>query len=405
MQINDILTDFYFFGFLLGLVLCVALLAGSPGRQFANRWLALLVAVISLFVLRKIPYSSGLILDYPHFMGLYPLAFALGPLLYLYARALVRGEMRFNRALGVHFVPMVLVFLSLIPLFALSTEDKHKVATAYFTGEFAEEIRMLGYWGYSIVLLSWLHFSCYCFALIQLLRLHEVRILDRFSDIEKVSLQWLRQLTYFCLLVALAGLAVHSLAFLLDYPLSSPITLYTEMLLVMLIYVVGYMGLRQPAIFQPGGSPITSAAPQSSPEQGDTSDEADTKYEKSSLTEGAAEAYKAELLELMAREKPFLESELTLSKLSECSGIQHHHLSQVINANLGRNFYDFINQYRVDTAKELLADPQKAREAITDIAMAVGFNNKNSFYKAFKSQVAMTPAEYRRQELKTGAEH
>jgi len=411
MQINDILTGFYFFGFLLGGVLCAALLAGSPGRQFANRWLALLVAVISIFVLRKIPFSSGFILNYPHFMGLYPLAFALGPLLYLYTRALARGEMRFNRASGIHFVPMVLVFLSLIPLYALSTEDKHKVATAYFTGEFAEEIRLLGLWGYSIVLLSWLHFSCYCFAVIQLLRRHEVHILDQFSDLEKVSLQWLRLLTHFCLLVAMVGLAVHLLAFLLHYPLSSSITLYTEILLVLLIYVVGYMGLRQPAIFQPvlEGSPPTGIAspsdPQSAPEQAYTSDEADTKYEKSSLTDGAAKAYKADLLELMARDKPFLDSDLTLSKLTECSGIPHHHLSQVINAKLGRNFYDFINQYRVEIAKELLADPQKSGVAIIDIAMAAGFNNKNSFYKAFRNQVAMTPAEYRRQQLKTGTEH
>jgi AraC-like DNA-binding protein len=417
MQINDILTDFYFFGFLLGLVLCAALMAGGSGRQFANRWLALLVAVISIFVLRKVPFTSGLILQYPHFMGLYPLAFALGPLLYLYTRALARGETRFNRASGIHFVPLVLVFLSLIPIYALSTEDKHKVATAYFTGEFADEIRMLGYWGYCIVLMSWLHFSCYCLGVILLLRRHEVYILNQFSYIEKVSLQWLRLLARFCLLVALAGVAAHSLAFQLDYPLASPITVYTEMLLVLLIYVVGYMGLRQPAIFQPSPEEPSSPMPASSPKSPlattatqsnlvamDTPDDAFTKYEKSSLTDGAAETYKAELLELMARDKPFLDSELTLTKLSELTDIQHHHLSQVINANLGRNFYDFINHYRVETAKELLADPQKPREAITDIAMAAGFNNKNSFYKAFRNQLDMTPAEYRRQALKTGAE-
>ncbi len=419
MQINDILTDFYFFGFLLGVVLCAALMAGGSGRQFANRWLALLIAVISIFVLRKIPFTSGLILHYPHFMGLYPLAFALGPLLYLYARTLARGEVRFKRTSGIHFIPLVLVFLSLFPLYALSTEDKHKVATAYFTGEFADEIRMLGYWGYFIVLMSWVHFSCYCFGVIQLLRRHEVRILNQFSYIEKVSLQWLRQLTYFCLLVALTGLAVHSLAFLLDYPLASPITVYTEMLLVLLIYVVGYMGLRQPAIFQPvlnepgsplqdssPGSPVAATAARSGQVGDDTGNGEDpAKYGKSSLTDGAAEAYKVILLELVARDKPFLDAELTLSRLSECADIPLHHLSQVINAKLGQNFYDFINQYRVETAKELLVDPDNARKAITDIAMAAGFNNKNSFYKAFRSQVAMTPAKYRQQEQKTGPEY
>jgi AraC-like DNA-binding protein len=151
-------------------------------------------------------------------------------------------------------------------------------------------------------------------------------------------------------------------------------------------------------------SPLATTATQSNLVAMDTPDDAFTKYEKSSLTDGAAEAYKAELLELMARDKPFLDSELTLTKLSELTDIQHHHLSQVINANLGRNFYDFINHYRVETAKELLADPQKPREAITDIAMAAGFNNKNSFYKAFRNQFDMTPAEYRRQALRTGAE-
>ena len=96
-----------------------------------------------------------------------------------------------------------------------------------------------------------------------------------------------------------------------------------------------------------------------------------------------------ELEELMATERPYLDSKLTLAQLADLLGISSNYLSQVINQQTGRNFFDYINSHRVNAAKEILADPARARVGVLTIAMDSGF------YDAFKQHANMTPSQYR----------
>jgi AraC-like DNA-binding protein len=75
--------------------------------------------------------------------------------------------------------------------------------------------------------------------------------------------------------------------------------------------------------------------------------------------------------------------------------LRPHHLSQILNEQLGKSFYDFINEHRVAHAKELLTANADAAMTILDIAFASGYANKASFYNAFKRFVGMTPTRYR----------
>ena len=68
----------------------------------------------------------------------------------------------------------------------------------------------------------------------------------------------------------------------------------------------------------------------------------------------------------------------------------------VINRHFGVNFYEFINQYRVDEAKRMLVSEDYKNTTITDIYLMVGFNSKSVFYTFFKKKVGMTPSQYRR---------
>ena len=102
-----------------------------------------------------------------------------------------------------------------------------------------------------------------------------------------------------------------------------------------------------------------------------------------------------ELEELMATERPYLDSKLTLAQLADLLGISSNYLSQVINQQTGRNFFDYINSHRVNAAKEILADPARARVGVLTIAMDSGFNSKSAFYDAFKQHANMTPSQYR----------
>lgn len=120
------------------------------------------------------------------------------------------------------------------------------------------------------------------------------------------------------------------------------------------------------------------------------------KYEKVRLSPEAAERYLKKLLHFMEAEKPYLDSDISLPKLSENIHIPDHYLSQVINARLKQNFYDFINFYRIEEAKRILTTPKQNHLTIHAIAFEVGYNSKSAFNRAFKKYVKMTPFDFRK---------
>ena len=73
-----------------------------------------------------------------------------------------------------------------------------------------------------------------------------------------------------------------------------------------------------------------------------------------------------------------------------------HALSQLINEELGQNFFDYINSFRIQEFERRLVDPRNAHVSILGIAMDVGFNSKSSFNTAFRKFKGMTPSEYRK---------
>lgn len=123
------------------------------------------------------------------------------------------------------------------------------------------------------------------------------------------------------------------------------------------------------------------------------------KYAKSGLSEEQLGAYQNRLETVMRSEKVYLRSDLTLPRLAEAVDCSVNHLSQVINSGFGMSFFDYINQYRVAYAKELLAENGTQNTAILNIAFSVGFNSNSAFYTAFRKFAGQTPVQYRRTQL------
>jgi len=117
-------------------------------------------------------------------------------------------------------------------------------------------------------------------------------------------------------------------------------------------------------------------------------------YKKSGLNKEEAHMILSNLESLMVSDQPYLDSELSLGKLSLKLNISKHKLSQVINEYLGKNFFDFVNDYRIKNAKRLLADPNNNHFKIITLAFDSGFNSKSTFYKLFKKVEGITPLEY-----------
>ena len=148
--------------------------------------------------------------------------------------------------------------------------------------------------------------------------------------------------------------------------------------MVAFIGITSYFCIIQPDIFN--GKPIKAAIPF-------------IKYETSGLSNNFAKELRGQLDLLMCREKPFLNPELGLNDLSEKLDISRHHTSQLINEQYGKNFYEFINMYRIVEAKKLLGESENL--TIEEIAYKSGFNNRISFYKSFKKYEGMAPTQYR----------
>ena len=76
--------------------------------------------------------------------------------------------------------------------------------------------------------------------------------------------------------------------------------------------------------------------------------------------------------------------------------ISPYHISQVFNDCFNKNFYDFINLYRIEESKKLLRNPKNNEKTILEILYEAGFNSKSTFNALFKKHTGVTPTEYRK---------
>ena len=101
----------------------------------------------------------------------------------------------------------------------------------------------------------------------------------------------------------------------------------------------------------------------------------------------------------MEQEKPYLDNELSLPKLALSLDVSPNNLSQVIYERFSMNFFDFFNSFRIEEAKQQLINLDPKRVTILGVALDSGFNSKSAFYTGFKKHTAMTPTQFRKQQL------
>jgi ligand-binding sensor domain-containing protein/AraC-like DNA-binding protein len=121
------------------------------------------------------------------------------------------------------------------------------------------------------------------------------------------------------------------------------------------------------------------------------------KYSTSALPEERIEEVLPKLKRLMEEEKVYLDAELNLQELARRAGIHYNYLSRIINEKFGLSYNDYVNGYRIEEARRMLADPANAGKTILDIAYDTGFYSKSVFNTAFKKITGTTPSQYRKQ--------
>ncbi len=107
-------------------------------------------------------------------------------------------------------------------------------------------------------------------------------------------------------------------------------------------------------------------------------------------------SHKNKLVEIMENKQPFLDPEINLVRLAEMLDVTPHQLSYIINSGFEENFFQFVNRYRVEKAKELL---KSGDQKLTMLAVAFdsGFNSKTTFNTTFKKMTTLTPSEFKKQ--------
>ncbi len=124
------------------------------------------------------------------------------------------------------------------------------------------------------------------------------------------------------------------------------------------------------------------------------------KYAKSGLSSAQLFQYKSRLNQLMRSQHAYLQPDLTLPKLAQAVDCSVNHLSQVINSGFGMSLFEYLNQFRIRHAQDLLSNVDSHADTVLKIAFTVGFNSNSAFYAAFKKCVGQSPAQYRRSQLK-----
>ena len=118
------------------------------------------------------------------------------------------------------------------------------------------------------------------------------------------------------------------------------------------------------------------------------------KYGGSKLSEKQIGEYLQVITDHMEKNNPYLDKNLTLTKLGTDIGIHPHLVSRVINEKLGLNFSNFINRYRVNYSKQFLIGDFLTKYTISSIGHEAGFNSRSAFYTSFRKFIGMTPGDF-----------
>lgn len=116
-----------------------------------------------------------------------------------------------------------------------------------------------------------------------------------------------------------------------------------------------------------------------------------------SAAAGEDARFRERLLSLMQDERVYRQEGLTIALLARKLDLPEYRLRRIINQQLGyRNFTAFLNDFRIEEACRVLADPAQERLPILNLALDLGYGSSGPFNRAFRARTGQTPTEYRR---------
>ncbi len=334
-------------------------------NRAANRFLALALLVVVLWMARVLGIDIGLGAYFPYWSWL-PLQFslALGPLIYFYVLKTTRPEYKFRFDDLLHFWPLMLE----LGAFALQVWESIKTGAAiYDTPAFHQ-------WNPVLQLLAFISVLIYLYKCYLLTERFYRRLKFNGGDRYRYELRWLRNLLAGFGLLWLLWIPYTVVDYFCYHHQLNIHAYYPFYLLLTVIFTrIATVAYLRPEVGSPVYAPWVPIPPPPS----------EIKQKGIWLKN----AMKANLY--------YQDPELSLSSLAEKLELGAHELSRIINTVLKKSFNDFINEYRVADVIQKMQDPDFAHITLLGIAYESGFNSKTTFNRAFRQLTGKSPFEYK----------
>ena len=360
-----------FIGILQGLIFAVLLINRSFQRKNqSDFWLGALLISLCLSTVSDFIGFAGVYDAFKKYKDLtfFPFdnPFAYGVLIYLYVQTLTNEKRRLTRRDWLLFVPAFIFYIYQFWAFAQTMDFKNQYEKAFHIPYISPLFTVT-----SIAFNAFLLILC-----LKHYRQYRTWLDENYSDTEKIKFDWLRNFLYvFTAIIALTALfnLTNNFLFKLSYMQFFWLS-FANAFAIYYLAIAGY--LRSQTIelrFTPPPEIIQI--------------EPETK--KNPISENDLEKFKQRLQNLMQNDKMYLEPNLTLTDLSRQIGVNSTVLSYTINNGFGKNFNDFVNEYRIAEVKEKLKDGENT--TLLGIAFDCGFNSKATFNRAFKKFTGVSP--------------
>ena len=327
------------------------------------------------------------------------------PLMFMYVKEISEERFKFRAIHLLHFLPAILMLFVQFGMFiGLESSDR----TLLFQpkeniGNHEQLQNFMQVYSISILVL-FIQVISYSISMLRKLFRHRRNIVANYSYKEKISLNWL----FAFVILYLCYFAFEIFIYLFPVLLVSETTYFS--IVSLHIFVVGIWGLRQKDIYlTPKVKPLIISQLQNNPPieqvipesvEKKLSNDNKKNIEIIKKHELLSDSQKKELAEriavLMEQEKVYLRAELSLDEMAEMLFIHKNYVSYVINDVFNVNFYNYINNYRIQEAKRMLADPQYNNLSIEGIAKSCGYKSRNVFYPVFKKFEGITPMEFKK---------
>jgi AraC-like DNA-binding protein len=333
-------------------------------RQKADLWLAILLVALCLSLVTPLIGFAN-VYDLNQWLTYFPFAifYSSGVLVWFYTLYLTDSKREFRSKDLLLFIPSFLYLTFRLILFAQNLEWKDWFNPNYYIPIVSPLIFLTELvWNLTFLFFAIRHYQKY-----------RAWLNENFSDTEKIKFDWLRNFLYLFTAMLILGAVFDSTNSFL-FKLSYKQYFYFELVLALATYYLAVAGYLRSKTIELNFT------------------ETKETERKTLLPEKELEKLKTKLQDLMQNEKLYREPNLTLTDLSRQIGVNSAVLSYAINHGFGKNFNDFVNEFRISEVKEKLKNADDT--TLLGVAFDCGFNSKATFNRAFKKFTGVSPKEF-----------